>query len=524
MAKGVIYAMESSVPNLVMIGAAGTEDFEARMSALESEPGAVSLKRRYAIEVEDREGVMELITNMFKNAHVPTSNLYVVDIEVVIKFFATFAGRQVFPFPDASNGSEGEDSADFPVDGLRTQEQVDAGQKLAGGHPAVEGDPRGEGLYQGARQARAQNSGQQPAETEAPRPVKKVKGISYIDPNRLHFCYASMREYEKGLLWHPVPRNRDGSVHYGTVDDSSCLWIDRRFRDHIKVVQDAYAYGSPEVSKRAGKRLSRIEDRIYEQFGISVHLGSGMQGEDTRQKVEGLPKDKPRPPHCVYNMAEFNRRLEKSPLPRDQEGDVHYGTVDDSGCLRIDERCSDHIAELQEAYAYGTPKVSAQASERLSRIEEEIKKKFRVSVHLESGIYRACGKDQSEIIDILEEIRSDPDAVRQIAWQLPMMIGSAAQRPKNAASPFGTRSHTYEVRTPDGKLFGCYTRWEYEFLFKGKGHFKGQDGEKYWEVDFDDVRPIVEGPGFREIQNDDGTFSGWDYAHYLMACLESGSF
>lgn len=76
--------------------------------------------------------------------------------------------------------------------------------------------------------------------------------------------------------------------------------------------------------------------------------------------------------------------------------------------------------------------------------------------------------------------------------------------------PYDDSGHPYEVRTPDGKHFGNYTKREFEFLFRGRAHFKGQEEHKYWEVSFEDVKHIVESATCRYVQAEDGTLATWN--------------
>lgn len=76
--------------------------------------------------------------------------------------------------------------------------------------------------------------------------------------------------------------------------------------------------------------------------------------------------------------------------------------------------------------------------------------------------------------------------------------------------PYDDSGHPYEVRTPDGKHFGNYTKSEFEFLFRGRAHFKGQEEHKYWEVSFEDVKHIVESATCRYVQAEDGTLATWN--------------
>lgn len=99
MAKGIIYVMETVVPGLVKIGKTGTGNFEGRMYSLERNGyfNVVGLKRRFAIEVEDYDEKEALLDEIFSKARVPNSELFALDIDLVIQLLASFDGRQVYP-------------------------------------------------------------------------------------------------------------------------------------------------------------------------------------------------------------------------------------------------------------------------------------------------------------------------------------------------------------------------------------------------------------------------------------------
>lgn len=99
MAKGIIYVMETVVPGLVKIGKTGTGNFEGRMYSLERNGyfNVVGLKRRFAIEVEDYDEKEALLDEIFSKARVPNSELFALDIDLVIQLLASFDGKQVYP-------------------------------------------------------------------------------------------------------------------------------------------------------------------------------------------------------------------------------------------------------------------------------------------------------------------------------------------------------------------------------------------------------------------------------------------
>jgi hypothetical protein len=99
MAKGVIYVMETVVTGLVKIGKTETPRFKERMRHLESNGyrNVTGLKRRFAIEVEDYDEKEALLDDIFSKARVVGTELFALDIDLVIQLLSSLEGRQVFP-------------------------------------------------------------------------------------------------------------------------------------------------------------------------------------------------------------------------------------------------------------------------------------------------------------------------------------------------------------------------------------------------------------------------------------------
>ncbi|ERL23495.1 DUF4357 domain-containing protein [Jonquetella sp. BV3C21] len=99
MAKGIIYVMSTVVPGLIKIGKTGTENFESRMYNLERNGyfNVVGLQRRFAIEVDEYDEKEKLLDEIFSKNRVPNSELFALDIELVVQLLASFEGRQVYP-------------------------------------------------------------------------------------------------------------------------------------------------------------------------------------------------------------------------------------------------------------------------------------------------------------------------------------------------------------------------------------------------------------------------------------------
>lgn len=99
MAKGIIYVMTTVVPGLVKIGKTGTDNFEARMYQLERNGyfNVVGLKRKFAIEVEDYDEKEVLLDEIFEKSQVPNSELFALDVDVVVQLLSSFEGKQIYP-------------------------------------------------------------------------------------------------------------------------------------------------------------------------------------------------------------------------------------------------------------------------------------------------------------------------------------------------------------------------------------------------------------------------------------------
>lgn len=99
MTKGIIYVMTTVVPGLVKIGKTGSSNFDQRMYSLERNgySNVAGLKRRFAIEVEDYDEKEALLDEIFSKSRVPDSELFALDIDLVIQLLSSLEGEQVFP-------------------------------------------------------------------------------------------------------------------------------------------------------------------------------------------------------------------------------------------------------------------------------------------------------------------------------------------------------------------------------------------------------------------------------------------
>lgn len=99
MAIGIIYIMSTVVPGLIKIGKTGIDNFERRMYNLERHGynNIVGLKREFAIELDDYDEKEKLLDDIFSKSRVLNSELFALDLDLVIQLLSSFEGRQVYP-------------------------------------------------------------------------------------------------------------------------------------------------------------------------------------------------------------------------------------------------------------------------------------------------------------------------------------------------------------------------------------------------------------------------------------------
>ena len=99
MAKGIIYVMTTVVPGLIKIGKTGSDNFENRMYSLEHNgySNVVGLKRHFAIEVEDYDEKEALLHTIFSKSQVENTELFALDVNLVVQLLSSFDGKQVYP-------------------------------------------------------------------------------------------------------------------------------------------------------------------------------------------------------------------------------------------------------------------------------------------------------------------------------------------------------------------------------------------------------------------------------------------
>ena len=99
MARGILYVMTTVVDGLVKIGKTGIDNFESRMNTLENNGyrNVVGLKRKFAIEVDDYDEKELLLDDIFSKSRLHNTELFALDIELVIQLLSSFDGNQVYP-------------------------------------------------------------------------------------------------------------------------------------------------------------------------------------------------------------------------------------------------------------------------------------------------------------------------------------------------------------------------------------------------------------------------------------------
>lgn len=116
MAKGILYCMTTVVPGLIKIGKTGVSNFEQRMYNLEHDGyrNVTALKRTFAIEVEDYDDKEAMLHKIFEKSRLSDTELFALDINIVIQLLSSFDGTVVFPktetkqeiFNDAADSSK----------------------------------------------------------------------------------------------------------------------------------------------------------------------------------------------------------------------------------------------------------------------------------------------------------------------------------------------------------------------------------------------------------------------------------
>ena len=99
MASGIIYVMTTVVPGLIKIGKTDVSNFESRMYQLEHNgySNVVGLKRHFAIQVDEYDEKEALLHTIFSKSQVENTELFALDVNLVVQLLTSFAGDQVYP-------------------------------------------------------------------------------------------------------------------------------------------------------------------------------------------------------------------------------------------------------------------------------------------------------------------------------------------------------------------------------------------------------------------------------------------
>lgn len=99
MGKGIIYVMTTAVSGLIKIGKTGSTNYEQRMRYLEQNGyrNVTSLKRYFAIEVEEYDDKEALLHIIFEKSRVADTELFALDINIVTQLLSSLDGDVVFP-------------------------------------------------------------------------------------------------------------------------------------------------------------------------------------------------------------------------------------------------------------------------------------------------------------------------------------------------------------------------------------------------------------------------------------------
>lgn len=99
MAKGIIYIMTTAVDGLIKIGKTGSDNYEQRMNFLENNGyrNITSLKRAFAIEVDDYDAKETLLDTIFAKSRVGNTELFALNVDNAVQLLSSFEGGVVYP-------------------------------------------------------------------------------------------------------------------------------------------------------------------------------------------------------------------------------------------------------------------------------------------------------------------------------------------------------------------------------------------------------------------------------------------
>ena len=91
--------MTTVVPGLIKIGKTDLRNFEKRMYNLERHGYAnvTGLKRKFAIEVDQYDEKEKLLDEIFSKSKVPGTELFALDIDLLVQLLSSFEGQQIYP-------------------------------------------------------------------------------------------------------------------------------------------------------------------------------------------------------------------------------------------------------------------------------------------------------------------------------------------------------------------------------------------------------------------------------------------
>lgn len=95
--------MTSVVPGLIKIGR--THDYEQRMYNLEHDGyrNVTGLKRVFALEVDEHEAKEELLHTIFEKSRVADTELFALDVNIVIQLLSSFEGTVIYPIDETKD-------------------------------------------------------------------------------------------------------------------------------------------------------------------------------------------------------------------------------------------------------------------------------------------------------------------------------------------------------------------------------------------------------------------------------------
>lgn len=99
MPRGIIYVMSTVVDGIIKIGKTDLNNFKSKMYNLERHcyANVSGLKREFAIEVEEYDEKEKLLDEIFSKSRVPNTELFALDIDLVIQLLSSFEGQQIYP-------------------------------------------------------------------------------------------------------------------------------------------------------------------------------------------------------------------------------------------------------------------------------------------------------------------------------------------------------------------------------------------------------------------------------------------